>query len=213
LDALEEAARRRGDPAPAEPIIRRAWDIARHYPPDHHRSRIAQRYEVLLRQIGRGAEVDERLGIRREPGVIEGEDLAVRSKTSGEAGRQPTRDWGDQWSGAYQLGWGHQARGATLILELPAGAGRYDVMARFTKAPNYGIAELSIDREKLAAINLFQDRVIPSDPEHLGSVELDDGRHVLTIRMIDADPRSTGSRYGFGLDWIRLTPTGPGPAR
>ena len=81
--------------------------------------------------------------------------------------------------------------------------------ARFTKAPDHGTAELSIDGQKLADINLFHDRVIPSSPERLGSVKLGDGQHVLTIRTIDADPRSTGSRYGFGLDWIKLTPTGP----
>jgi hypothetical protein len=169
------------------------------------------RYEELLRQTGRDAEVEQRLGIRREPGAVEGEDLSVSWKTSGEAEMQSMRHWGgDQWSAAHQLWWHRQGRDDTLTLQLPARAGHYDVTAGFTKAPDYGRAELSIDGKKLAKINLFQDRVIPSSPERLGPVELlGDGPHVLTIQMIDTDRRSTGNRYGFGLDWIKLTPTGP----
>jgi tetratricopeptide (TPR) repeat protein len=211
LDALLDAGRRRNEPAAAEPLFRQAWSLVSRYPHDRYRTRIAELYAELLRQTGRGAEVEQLLGIRPEQGMVEGEDLVEKSKkTSGEADRQYMRDWRDHWSGAYQLWWHSQARGATLTLKLPARAGQYDVTARFTKAHDYGIAKLSIDGKKLRDINLFHHCVIPSSPERLGPVELlGDGQHVLTIQMIDADKKSRGNRYGFGLDWIKLTPTGP----
>jgi len=70
LDVLLDAGRRRRELAAAEPLFRQAWSLVSRYPPDRHRARIAERYAELLRQTGRGAEVDQRLGIRREPGVI-----------------------------------------------------------------------------------------------------------------------------------------------
>jgi tetratricopeptide (TPR) repeat protein len=214
LRMLDEALGRSDKPFEVERILslyRRGWPIIRGYPaglPGRHT--IAQRYEDLLRRARQDADLDEQLGISREPGVIEGEDLKIRGELPGGAESQDMRDWSGRWSGAYQLWWRDQDRGATLDLELPVSAATYHVVAGFTKAPNYGIARLSIDGQELKTINLYHQEVVPTGPVELGSVTLRDGPHVLTIRMIDTDPRGDGEyRYGFGLDWIKLTPTHP----
>jgi hypothetical protein len=210
LILLDGALRRAGKPSEAEPFYRQAWDIIGRYPAGlPSRAAVAQRYEALLRQIGiQDTEVDKRLGIRREPGVIEGEDLVVQGKTSGIVGPQDMRDWSNQWSGAHQLWWRDQDRGAALTIELQKEPGTYDIVARFTKAPDYGIAELSIDDQKLDMINLYNKEVIPSSPIRLGTVTLRKRPHVLVVTILDKDPKSSGDyQYGFGLDWIKLTAT------
>jgi hypothetical protein len=89
--------------------------------------------------------VSERIGywkplaIYREPGVIEGESL--RPIANGQAIEELWM-YGKGWSGDSQLLWRPKAVGDHCEFKItPPATGKYKLVARFTHAPNYGIAD------------------------------------------------------------------------
>ena len=155
--------------------------------------------------------------IKREPGVVEGEDLKVKSKTAGDVPNQDMTPFGDAWSGASQLWWVVHEPKARLDLELPVKkAGTYAISAAFTKAGDYGTVQLALDGKPLGEpIDLYAPlpRVLHTGDILLGTATLDAGPQTLSITVTGKNPRSTN--YLVGMDWIKLTPapTGSFPGR
>ena len=155
--------------------------------------------------------------IKREPGVIEGEDLKVKTKTAGDVPNQDMTPFGDAWSGASQLWWVGGAPRERLDLELPfQKAGTYAISAAFTKAGDYGTVQLSLDHKPLGdPIDLYAPfpSVLHTGPILLGNMMLDEGHPTLSITVTGKNPKS--SNYLVGMDWIKLTPapTGSFPGR
>jgi hypothetical protein len=155
--------------------------------------------------------------IKREPGVIEGEDLKVKARTAGEVPNQDMVPFGDAWSGARQLWWVVTEPQARLDLELPVkAAGTYLLSAAFTKAGDYGTVQLALDDKPLGKpIDLYEPypRVIHTGDLPLGTATLAAGPHTLSIILTGKNARSTN--YLVGMDWIKLTPapTGAVPDR
>jgi WD40 repeat protein len=140
------------------------------------------------------------------PGLIEGEALRVLRHSSGRISHQATQQFGTHWSGDHQLLWTSDRPGSTLsaVLFLRV-SGEFEVSAAFTRAPDHGIAQLSIDGEPLITPgDLFSPVVSHSGGTALGRVSLAAGSHALEVTMVGKKPESTG--YKFGLDWIELTP-------
>ncbi len=104
---------------------------------------------VQVPLLGEAPPIDPKTG--RVPGAIEGETMKVLAKTGGNAAPQKMDPFTkDRWSGADQLWWTGAGPGSKLTLELPVEqAGRYDVLAVFTKARDYGIVQLSLDGKPL----------------------------------------------------------------
>jgi hypothetical protein len=150
--------------------------------------------------------------IKREPGVVEGEDLKVKTKTAGDVPNQDMTPFGDAWSGASQLWWVvHEAK-ARLDLELPVKmAGTYAIWAAFTKAGDYGTVQLAIDNKPLGdPIDLYAPfpSVLHTGAVPLGTAMLDAGPQALSITVTGKNPQSTN--YLVGMDWIKLTPARAG---
>ncbi len=142
-------------------------------------------------------------------GAIEGERLKILACTGGHTEEQDMTAWPDhQWSNDGQLWWNGAKPGDRLDLELPVtNAGRYRIMAQFTKAIDYGIVKVSLDGVQLGQpIDLFHDGVIPTSELKLGSRDLTAGSHKLTFEITGANPKAEKS-YMVGLDYVKLGQT------
>lgn len=147
------------------------------------------------------------VAVYREPGAIEAESLRVRRVTAGAVPNQEMSQFGEEWSGASQLWWVCRDPGGVLELELPAveKAGEYDVVAAFTKAPDYGIARLALDGKPVGQpVDLYDRGVTHGGPMPLGRVELGAGPHLLSLTITGKHAQSTS--YLIGMDWLKLVP-------
>ncbi|HTI97866.1 MAG TPA: DUF2961 domain-containing protein [Dongiaceae bacterium] len=144
--------------------------------------------------------------VKTIPGAVEGEKMAVRSRTGGHVEEQDMTGWGEQWSGDAQLWWTQAHPGDDLQLTLPvAKAGTYHLTAQFTRAVDYGIVQLSLDGQKLGApVDLYHDGVIPTGELDLGNHPLTAGDHTFGLQIIGANEKAVKS-YMCGLDYVRLT--------
>ena len=142
---------------------------------------------------------------KKKPGVIEGESLKILGKTAGNPHEQDLTGFGDQWSNDAHLWWIEAKPGDKLDLALPVEtAGKYRLLAQFTLAPDYGIAQLRLDGRKLGLPMDFHARnVLPSGEVDLGARELTSGEHKLTVELTGANEKAIKS-YMFGLDYVRL---------
>ena len=157
--------------------------------------------------------VNERLGYWtpvesvKVPGVLEGETLKIVSKTGGEPQEQDMTGFAGQWSNDAHLWWINAKAGDKLVLSLPVvKSGKYHVLAQLTKAPDYGIVQLSVDGEKLGGpVDLYHRSVVATGQLDLGVRELSAGEHKLEVEILGANPAAIKS-YMFGLDYVKLQP-------
>ncbi len=97
----------------------------------------------------------------------------------------------------------------TLRFEVPESA-TYAARAVFTRAPNFGIYEFSVDGRRIGdRHDGYAAAVERSEPTHLGSIELARGTHTLTLTVPDKNPAS--SNYFGGLDYVELRTPGATP--
>jgi hypothetical protein len=143
--------------------------------------------------------------IHHEPGAIEGEGLQLIVPTA-EVILQDMYPFGTEWSGDKQLFWKASKIGETEAMWLPAQkAGKYRLLARFTKAPDYGIFQLTLSGTNVGQpVDLYGPQVMATDPIDLGEVTLPDGNPTLKVIVTGKNPASTGSQ--FGLDYLKLVP-------
>jgi hypothetical protein len=141
----------------------------------------------------------------RVPGVLEGEDLAIISKSAGNPRPQDMSSYGDVWSGRTHLWWTDAKPNDTLELAVPVDKdGAYRIVARMTKAVDYGIMQLRLDGKELGGpIDLYNDGVILMPEIELGTMPLTKGRHVLQVKIVGANDKAV-KNYMFGLDYLKL---------
>jgi hypothetical protein len=140
-------------------------------------------------------------------GAIEGERMKVLAKTGGNPHEQDMTAWTGQWSNEAQLWWTGAHPGDKLDLALPVSKnGKYKLSAQFTKAPDYGIAQLYLDGKKLGEpIELYHESVIPSGILSLGTLDLNAGEHKLSVEIVGANDKAAKS-YMVGLDYVKIEP-------
>ncbi len=156
--------------------------------------------------------VSERIGfypkpeIQKTEGSIEGEDLRVIEKSSGDTSPQDMNHYKGKWSDGRHLFWSHAQDGGKLKLALPVKtSGRFEIVAAMTKAKDYGIVQFSLDGEKLGQpFDGFNDEVAPSGEIKLGIRELSAGEHKLTLEFTGKNPAASG--FFAGLDYLKLVP-------
>ena len=141
--------------------------------------------------------------VTRVKGAIEGEQMAVLSKT-GQTHSQNMAPFGEGWSGEEHLWWTDNQVGNRLVLGFEVKeAGRKRVLARLTRAPDYGIVQISVNGQKAGEpIDLYHSRVVGTEELDLGAFDLKAGQNTLTLEMIGTNEKSTGQRYMAGLDYI-----------
>jgi hypothetical protein len=161
--------------------------------------------------------LSERVGYEIKPyfveGALEGENLKILKKPeNGSAGRQDMSRYDGQWSYAGQLFWRGGKDGDRLSLAVPVkSAGRYDILAQFTKAPDYATIQLYWDGKKLGEkLDAYAQTVVPSGELKIGTLELPAGESKLDIEIVGANKKANGR--AVGLDYLRLVPAkGAGP--
>jgi len=141
-----------------------------------------------------------------EPDAIEGESLVATAKSEQSFSEQRMSAYGRQWSGDLQLSWQPTQKGQTFEVPLPVQkAGKYHLTARFTKAPDYGIFQLSLNGTDVGpTIDLYASHVNLSDVIDLGEITLLDGAPVFKVTVIGKNDDSHA--HLFGLDYLKLTP-------
>jgi len=118
---------------------------------------------------------------------------------------------GVNWSGRAQALFENFTPDArmTLRFEIPESA-TYDVSTVFTRAPDFGVYEFSIDGRRLGERqDGFAPAIERSQPTALGAVDLAEGSHTFTLTVVDKNALS--SNYFAGLDLIELRTPGAGP--
>lgn len=133
-------------------------------------------------------------------GAIEGESLAILEQTGTV---EPQKIW--DCSGDQQMWWRDAWPGEKLVLGFNApSAGRYGVLARMVKAPDYGIVRLWInDQPAGEPIDLYSEHLGMSEELKLGEFDLPAGENRLTVE-IDGAHEKAAKKFMFGLDYLRL---------
>lgn len=136
-------------------------------------------------------------------GALEGEAMAVVSITGGDAAPQEGVVW--NWSRVAHLWWKGAKPGDTLALGFNVEkAGRYAVIARMTKANDFGIHQLSINGAPAGdPIDFWNKDVIGDDPVNLGVFDLKEGQNLFGVEVIGANEKAIKAHM-FGLDYLLL---------
>jgi WD40 repeat protein len=140
--------------------------------------------------------------------AFEAELLPLLEVTKCTVGLQSMNPWGaEKWSNGHQLFCG-AAKGGSVGLEVAAPAkGDYRLDIYFTKAPDFGTVEVSIDGSTVGKpFDGFNPAVIPSGKIAFGTVTLEKGPHWVRFTAVDKNPKS--SNYFMGIDCLKLDPLG-----
>jgi len=141
-------------------------------------------------------------------GAIEGESLPIVEK-KGEAGPQDMSAFeGGSWSREAQLWWRGANPGDRLVLRFDAArAGRYRVIVRTTRAPDYGIHQIRVNgKDAGGPIDFHDGRVVAAEARDIGAFDLAAEGNRLEVEIAGTNPGARPKNYMFGLDYIVLEP-------
>jgi hypothetical protein len=141
-------------------------------------------------------------------GTMEGENLKVIKVDSGRAWVQDMNGFAGEWSGGAQLIWTHGKPGDVMEIEFSIEqGGDMNLLAAFTKAPDYGVFNLNLDGKPIhSGLDLYDEKVGGSGEVLLGHLNLTSGKHLLQIKAIGRNPNAKSGATGnclFGLDCLR----------
>lgn len=139
-------------------------------------------------------------------GAIECESMKVLSKSDEiKISTQSGALTDGSWSNNMQLFLESTQPGGKLALAFPvAKAGRCHVILYATRSYDYGIVRFSINGKFGKEVDLWSEKPVLSGPIDLGTFDLSMGDNVLSAAVTGTNPRSTGSRFYFGLDCVVL---------
>ena len=151
--------------------------------------------------------VEQRDGYYEKPEPVYA-GIRVLNAPAGTVERQELGHFGPaKWKNNEQLWWTGARPKDKLLLAMPVtAAGKYEVVVNLTKAVDYGIVQLSVDDQKAGEpIDLFNNGVVPTGPIVLGTFDLPEGQHTLTVEIVGANPKAKPA-FMFGIDRIELKP-------
>ena len=143
--------------------------------------------------------------VKRIEGALEAETLRVAT-TGGVAQAQDTSGFAGLWSGDKHLWWRDAKVGDVLTVQFDApAAGRYEVGAYLTMAPDYGRHRLSINGAPAGApVDLFATAVKPAPRRSLGAFRLTKTGNLLRVEVVGTNPKARPRNFMFGLDCLVL---------
>ena len=151
--------------------------------------------------------VDQRHGYYVVP-PYRGGGFKIVGEPNGSVETQGMAGFGaGKWKNNNQLWWTGAKPGDKLDLALPVKkAGTYEVTVTLTKARDYAIVQFHLDGKKVGGpIDLYDPNVIPSGPISLGTHEIGEGEHKITIEIVGANEKAVKA-YMCGIDEIILKP-------
>ncbi len=137
-------------------------------------------------------------------GALEGEKMRVVSCSKGKAGTQTDMSFG--WSNAAQLWWRDAQPGDTLEVAFWAPkAGKAEVLAALTRAPDYAIVNIYINGTKIIENeDLYAPEVTAEKARSLGAHILRGGENMLKFEIVGMNEKSPAPRHMVGLDYVTL---------
>ncbi len=140
--------------------------------------------------------------LRGMKSAIEAETMKVLEVGGGVVEKQ---DSIQPWSMARQLWWRDAKPGQKLVLAFEVKkAGKYEVYARLTSAPDYGIHQFHINGQPAGApVDLYAPEVRADKERSLGIFELARGDCLLEIEITGSNPDAE-PRHMLGLDYVLL---------
>ena len=143
----------------------------------------------------------------RLAGAQECESMEIVNRTSGlDAAPQELSGIGNGWSGDAQLFIRAAKVGDYVELAIPAkDSGARKVILHATRATDYGMLRFSVNgKDTVVAFDGYAEKPTPTGPISLGVHEPKDGRLMLRVEVLGANPAATGGKYFFGLDAVVL---------
>lgn len=139
---------------------------------------------------------------KKVKGAIEGEEFRIITRT----GIVEPQDIGS-CSNDRHMYWREGKVGDKLILGFTSQqAGAFKVHARFVRAVDYGIVQVSINGKKAGEpIDLYNNGVVVSDQKDLGTFDLKQGENEIMLEIVGANPQAL-KKYMAGLDYLILEP-------
>jgi len=137
--------------------------------------------------------------------LLEWEALLPPADTSGERLRPVgTRKRGGGWSGEAELEFEAAGPGSFVAFDLPIPEAReYDLAAQFSRGPEYGRVQVSVDGRPLGAVfDGWAAAPAPSGRVPLGRVRLERGDHEIRFEVVGKNDAAAG--YHVGLDALVL---------
>lgn len=205
LQPEQDGLRLRGGAFKSRPVLCQSARVI--YQPENLKGnsgfRLARTYRPSQLQSG----PDRPVGLSRSDELqtldVEGENLLSAAAGEDQVIRQDMRPFGEHWSANAQLFWRAERAPASLALSLDAAAGgTYSLFGYFTKAPDYGSFELTVNDTKVGPFDGYHPTVVRSPRIRLGSVELQKGKNRLVIDITDKNQQSSG--YFVGLDRLEF---------
>jgi hypothetical protein len=143
-------------------------------------------------------------GTTQQAGAIECETMTVAAKSPGL--RITHQDSMLPWSGNEQLFIQATKVGDFVELDIPVTDDKsHRVVLHGTKSYDYGILRFSINGQPAGSdYDAFNAAAIVGEPIELGRFEPKNGKLVLRVEVVGANPASRGPRYYFGLDCVVL---------
>jgi len=144
----------------------------------------------------------------RLKGAIECESLKITGKTADVPAEHQSHALPEgEWSGETQLFVHGKRVGDFVELEIPTRqTGKQRLTLYATKSWDYGVLRFSVNGEITGKdFDAFAPQAVLSGPIDLGVFEPRDGRYLLRVEVVGANPKSKGSQAYFGLDAVTLT--------
>ena len=154
---------------------------------------------------GPAAPIDKKTG--RVPNAQEGEALKIIGKTGGSARSQNMSSFkADRWSGNDHLWWTGAKKGDRLTLEIDVQAnGMSDIEIVFTKAADYGVVQMWLDKQPLGGpVDLYDTQVVTTGVITFKDLDLARGPHQLAFEILGKNPKAKPAMM-VGIDYVRVT--------
>lgn len=144
------------------------------------------------------------------PGVMDAELLEITARSEGLVTEtQNMQAYGaDLWSRGEQL-LGRASDGGFVELEIPVPDNKpRRLLMAATKAPDFGTLSFTVNGKPAPAFDAYAPDVTHSDEFSLGSFTPENGKLTLRIKVSGTNRATTGPRYFFGIDYVKLVPPG-----
>ncbi|HYF35667.1 MAG TPA: PVC-type heme-binding CxxCH protein [Prosthecobacter sp.] len=139
-------------------------------------------------------------------GAIEGEGLEVKASV-GQVRPQAMGGFkAGRWSGSKHLWWTGGKPGSKLSIRFTTKKeGKQKVFAALTKAPDYGIVQLTVNGKSTAIgdIDLYDPGVVNTPELFLGEFDLTAGEQTLEVTIAGRNPKAKPAHM-FALDYLRV---------
>ena len=142
----------------------------------------------------------------RVAGALEAEEMKFKA----ESGVVEIQHGGYNWSNDRQVWWmdGKVGTVLTITFDTPE-AGRYQVLARFTRAPDYGRHKITVnDSGDAFELDFYARRVRLTKELDIGTFDLKKAGNRMRVKCTGKNKKAINRRM-FGLDYLKLEKIGP----